>query len=211
MQAMPIRVQQFDRTTALDPRARLDYMDTYEFDFGVTNIRMWGTIHPDSEAAFYAQYNHVWAMVMGAAAGPGPGAGYGVGGAGDGRVTAASDTASTAGTVTAERPGYPHPVKVSSYGTASKVSGPSGAATKAPASGSTVAPSGAISDQAMTDIIRRYQDHARKNGYPIPGVSMTREQIHSLAVNASARAVFLKRIKEAWDDSDESASGSESE
>lgn len=58
-----IRVETFDRGTALDPMARLDYGDRYVFDYGVPNIRVWGRVHDNYQAAFFVQYTQVWAAI----------------------------------------------------------------------------------------------------------------------------------------------------
>lgn len=199
MQASPIRVEQFDRATALDPKARLDYMDTYEFDYGVTNIRVWGRIHPDSEATFYSQFSNVWRMVMGPGAGPGPGGNY--------VATANRDTSDTASQARTIRPNLP------SAGAAGPIGGmpsqrtaQSGAANtrtarRAPNTASntpSVAQSGNISEQEVSLAVRRFQDYARANGLTVPGQTLTRDQIRTLATNAQARTAFFQRIRDTW-------------
>ena len=67
-----IRVVPFDRGTALDPVARLDYGDSYFFEAGVPNIRLWGKVHDDHHAALYVQYTQVTAAIQRAAQGPVP-------------------------------------------------------------------------------------------------------------------------------------------
>jgi hypothetical protein len=71
-----IRVETYDRGTALDPMARLDYGDRYLFDYGVPNIRLWGRVHSDYQAALFIQYTQVWAAIQRAVQGvaPTPGA-----------------------------------------------------------------------------------------------------------------------------------------
>ncbi|KAK5170654.1 uncharacterized protein LTR77_005243 [Saxophila tyrrhenica] len=63
MQAQAIRVEQFDRTRALNPMSRLDYGSRYVFDHGVPNIIILGRIHVYSRASLHAQFNHVWAQI----------------------------------------------------------------------------------------------------------------------------------------------------
>lgn len=72
----PIRVVPYDRGTALDPLARLDYGDLYLFEAGVPNIRIWGRVHADSHAPLFVQFNQVWGSIQRAASGavPVPGA-----------------------------------------------------------------------------------------------------------------------------------------
>jgi hypothetical protein len=71
-----IRVETYDRGNALDPMARLDYGDRYLFDYGVPNIRLWGRVHSDFQAALFVQYTQVWAAIQRAVQGvvPTPGA-----------------------------------------------------------------------------------------------------------------------------------------
>lgn len=71
-----IRVVTYDRGTALDPMARLDYGDRYLFEAGVPNIRLWGRVHDDFHAALFVQYTQVWAAIQRAVQGvaPSPGA-----------------------------------------------------------------------------------------------------------------------------------------
>lgn len=203
---MPIKVEQFDKAKALDPRARLDYMDWYEFDYGVTNIRLWGRIHPDSEAAFYSQYSHVWAEAMGAAVGPGQVTNYG--------GPAQSDTASTTGTVTAAQYSRSYQTPATATGAALGTGNPRVAPpvrterrvlTEVPTAPQAPS-SGVITDQAMWTIVRRYQEYAKEKDLTVPGQTLTQQQVHSLAINAQSRATFLQRIKDAWeaemDDSD---------
>lgn len=63
MQASPIKVDPYDRTSSLGPRARIVYMDLYEFEFRNPNIRIWGSIDQKSEAAFYTQWQQVYTNV----------------------------------------------------------------------------------------------------------------------------------------------------
>ena len=72
MQPQAIRIIPYDREKALDPMARLDFGDRYEFDYGVPNIRPFGRVHDDSQAALFVQYNAVWATIQRAAHGTVP-------------------------------------------------------------------------------------------------------------------------------------------
>ena len=67
-----IRVETYDRGTALDPMARLDYGDRYLFDYGVPNIRLWGKVHDNYHAALFVQYTQVWAAILRAVQGVAP-------------------------------------------------------------------------------------------------------------------------------------------
>ena len=70
MQPQAIRIIQYDRATGLDKMARLDYCARHELEYGMPNLRLFGTVHRDSLAALYTQWNLVWVQVYGAISGP---------------------------------------------------------------------------------------------------------------------------------------------
>lgn len=64
MLSTALRVVPYDRGKALDPMARLDYGDRYQFDQGVPNIRLFGRVHDKHLAALFLQYNQVWNSIQ---------------------------------------------------------------------------------------------------------------------------------------------------
>jgi len=262
MQNQAIRVKSWDRERMLDPKARLDYMDRYEFDYGLGNIRVWGKLHEKSEATFYAQYHTVWRTVINAATGPGPLI--------PGYQPPPSDTASTSGTVIPSNtqvvnpsmyPGQPSRAGAPRYaGNQVQFAPPYSSSSTRPAAppasaaplaytsasnsrvasghppygrqepiqrppnivqrvapdtyGSDVqrgytpamtqntaqptATSGIMSDPQVRVLIERLQTQAREGGLPVPGVNLTNEEVHTLAVNPIARGEFVRNIQASW-------------
>ena len=166
MQPQPLQVIQYDKTKALDPMARLDFCDVYEFDYGVKNMKFFGKVHSDSLSFLDIQYKNVWAAVMRAAKGIG---------------AAAAPTGTIAGGTTG----------TSAIAGPSSATGPSG---ENPSSTS----SGSITDDQMRAQLQKFQRHAREHGLTVPGLAVTQDQIHRLAMNAEARAKFFQQIKARW-------------
>ena len=169
MQPGPIRVVTYDRGKALDPMARLDYGDRYEFDYGVPNIRLFGKVHEDSLANLYVQYNSVWSAIQRAVQGTVP------------RPGTLPTTGSSTTEVPARRVDYSAPN------------------------------SGPISDDQMRTLLRHYHAYARRHNLVMPDQQLTTQQIHGLAANAEARAQYLRRVRDLWQQDDEEDVGSDSE
>lgn len=184
MQINGIKVEVLDRATALDPKARLDYMDTYEFDFGVANIRLWGRIAESSELAFYAQHLQVYQMVMGAKVGPIQVAGAGV-------LTGGplSSAASTANTITAANRGYPQARGVAPTSRSS-------ISYATPATSASTSASSSTAEAQFRAALARNQEYARKNGLTIPTASTA--QVYDLARDAQERENFFADVKRQW-------------
>lgn len=190
MQPQPIRVVSYDRGKALDPMARLDYADRYDFDWGVSNIRLFGRVHEDSHAALFLQYNSVWQTIRTAIQGhvsttpsipSGTTARGSTAPAGASHGLGASSTAATAG-------GSTRAASSTSGTAASEV-----AAARALYERFASRNSGACTYDQMSAIIRYLQGIARGENRRLPGVSAQRMQ--DLARNPEIRAAYIRQIE----------------
>lgn len=180
----PIRVTPYNLTNALDPMSRLDFGDRYIFDFGVPNIRVWGRVHDDSQAALYVQYSSVWRSIQSSAAGPGPLA-----------VTSSSSSRQLSATTHSAASS-----RTSIHGAAEgshqqRRGPPSFSTSKLPSTGI-----GPITDAQMSALLHTYRAMAVKEDLSWPITVLNQEEIHSLAQNEQARATYFQRIVDSWDE-----------
>lgn len=181
-----IRVIPYDKTKALDPMARLDFGDRYQFDHGVPNIRVWGRVHEDSQAALYVQYSSVWQSIQSAASGPGAMSLTSIPSTNQAGPSTAPSVASSR-TTTQRRADRSSRRRGGAQGSASST---------LPSTGS-----GAITDEQMLALLRAYRTHAARGGLPWPEQALNQQQIHGLAQNPQARSTYFQRIVESWDES----------
>ena len=154
----PIRVEAYDRGTALDNMARLDYGDRFVFDYGVPNIRLWGRVHPDYHAPLYVQYTQVWGAIQRAALGVTPAP----------NPSADVTTQSTTTEVPPTRIDFSTP------------------------------DSGPISDDAVTTLLRQYEEYADRNNLSMPSRRLNQAEIRTLARDSARRATYLRQIRDRW-------------
>ena len=169
MQPRPIRVIAKDKATALDPMARLDFCDNYEFDYGVPNMRLFGWVDKDSLVALAMQHQAVLTAITSAVMGP----------------TVQPETA-TSSTATAT------PGRGTVARNAASPAGPTTGQHLASLD------SGRITDDQMRALLQRYQTHARENGLTVPGTKTTQQELRGLALDGQLRANWLKQIQARW-------------
>lgn len=179
-----IKVVAYDRAKALDPMARLDFGDRYQFDNGVSNMRVWGRVHEDSQAALYVQFNSVWRDIRNAASGPGA----------MGVMTAPNIQPPTTATssVTTTRP--------TNQRRSDRTGGQRRAAPRSNTNNLPPVGTTPITDDQMLALLRAYRAHALRERLHWPEEALSSQQIHALALNPQPRITYMRRITDSWEE-----------
>ncbi|KAF2485048.1 hypothetical protein BDY17DRAFT_95787 [Neohortaea acidophila] len=199
MQNPPIRVKQVDLTKKLDPMSRVDYTDRWEFDYGVSHIRVWGQVHRDSRAEFRLQYEGVWAAIYRSATGPMPPL--------PGSITLPLRQYPGGGAGIHDQRGPGTGKSARSNAVAAPSRDPRTSAPRTPAAAVSGTPafqvpiharpnSGPITEKQCTALLQQYRDHAVMVGFTPPSAASA--TIQQLASDSRARANFLTQVMDWW-------------
>ncbi|KAK3712229.1 hypothetical protein LTR37_009091 [Vermiconidia calcicola] len=202
MHPQAIKVITYDRTKALDPMARLDYADKYEFDHRVPNVRLFAKVDESSEAAMFGQFHLVWARidaVMNASR----------------NTSTANTTASSSTAVPASRSAsqstnsstrVPAPRSVPQSGNAGtgvpaprSVPQSANAGTGVPAQRlvpQNVNAAGPVTYQQVEAAIQRFQVQFDARGLESPTRRLNEQQIQTLVQDARRRGEYFQRLKD---------------
>jgi len=63
--------------------------------------------------------------------------------------------------------------------------------------------SGPITFDEMRTLLRNYYAYAQRKGLPMPEQQLNVQQLQALAANAQSRALYLRRIRETWQNEDD--------
>lgn len=211
MQPNAIRVRPYDLATALDPQARLDYASIHQFDWGVSNIRLFGIVHEDSQAALSIQYRTVWHTIRDTAQAHAPVLGSSASsttaGLSRGSLAVASGSVQTRALTAAESgassmPGSSIRANVGSSRAASTISTAQRPTEEQMARAYAILQryvtrnSGSCSEQEMWAIVRYLEEHARRDRVEMPAIQP--ETVSALARNAERRAAWIQNIRARW-------------